>query len=74
MTHLVEPLCYEFTGSIPNGVIGIFLFLNPSGRTGHTAALGSTQSLTEISTRGVSWKERRSVRRAENLPFHVLIV
>ena len=40
VTNLVETLCYEFTGSIPNGVIGIFLFLNPSGRTGHTAALG----------------------------------
>jgi hypothetical protein len=52
VTQLVEALPYKFTGSIPDGVIGIFLFLNPSGRTGHTAALGSTQSLNRKKYQG----------------------
>ena len=39
-------------GSIPDGVIGIFHWHNPSGRT---MALGSTQPLTEMSTRNISW-------------------
>ena len=38
--------------SIPDGVIGIFHWLNPSGRI---MALGSTQPLTEMSTRNISW-------------------
>jgi hypothetical protein len=37
--------------SIPDGVIGIFHWHNPSGRT---MALGSTQPLTEMSTRNIS--------------------
>ena len=37
--------------SIPVTVIGIFLYLNPSDRN---MALGSTQPLTEMSTRNVS--------------------
>ena len=41
--QLVEALHYV-AGSIPNGVIGIFHLLNPSGRT---MALGSTQPLTD---------------------------
>ena len=36
----------------PDGVIGIFHWHNPSGRT---MALGSTQPLTEMSTRNISW-------------------
>jgi hypothetical protein len=42
----------KVAGSIPNGVTGIFHRHNPSG---HTMALGSTQPLTEISTRDISW-------------------
>jgi len=42
----------KFAGSIPDGVIGIFHWHNPSVRT---MALGSTQSLTEMSTRNISW-------------------
>ena len=38
---------------LPDGVIGIFHWHNPSGRT---MALGSTQPLTEMSTRNVSWE------------------
>ena len=39
-------------GSIPDGVIGIFHWHNPSGRT---VALRSTQPLTEMSTGNISW-------------------
>jgi len=43
----------ECAGSIPDDVIGIFQWHNPSGRT---TALGSTQPLTEMSTRCISWE------------------
>jgi hypothetical protein len=43
----------KVTGSIPDGVIGIFQWLNPSGRT---MAMESTQPLTEMSTRNPSWE------------------
>jgi len=51
---VVKVLCYksEVTGSIPDGVIEIFHFHNPSDRT---MALGSIQPLTEMSTRSISW-------------------
>jgi hypothetical protein len=42
----------KVAGSIPDGVIGIFHSYNPVGRT---VALGSTQPLTEMSTRNISW-------------------
>jgi hypothetical protein len=48
--------------SLPSNAI--FHWHNPSGRT---VALGSTQPLTEMSTRNISWGERRPVRRADNL-------
>jgi len=37
---------------------------NSSGRT---TALGSTQPLTEKSSRCISWGQRRPVRKADNL-------
>jgi len=51
--QLVEALCYnqKVEGSIPDGVIGIFHWHDPSG---HTLALVSTQPLTEMSTRNIS--------------------
>jgi len=58
----------KVAGSIPDGVIGIFHWHNPSGRT---MALGSTQPLTEMSTRNISWGWRRPVRRADNLTTHM---
>jgi len=39
-------------GSIPDSVIRIFHWHNPSG---HTMALGLIQPLTEMSTRNISW-------------------
>jgi hypothetical protein len=43
----------KVAGSIHDRVIGIFHWHNPSGRT---TALGSTQPLTEMSTRNHSWR------------------
>ena len=40
-------------GSIPDGVIGILHWHNPSGRT---MALRSTQPLTEMRTTNISWR------------------
>jgi hypothetical protein len=50
---VVEALRYkpEGRGIDSDGVIGIFHLHNPSGRT---MALGSTQPLTEMSTRNIS--------------------
>jgi hypothetical protein len=42
----------KVAGSIPEGVIEFFHWHNPSD---HTKALGSTQPLTEMSTRSISW-------------------
>ena len=50
--------------SIPDGVIEIFHWHNPSGRT---MALGLTQPLREMSTRNISWGWRRPMRTADNL-------
>jgi hypothetical protein len=43
----------KVAGLIPNGVSGIFHWHTPSSRT---MALGSTQPLTEMSTRNISWR------------------
>jgi len=37
-------------------------------------ALGSTQPLTEMSTRSISWGQRRPFRKADNLPPSCAIV
>jgi hypothetical protein len=42
----------KVANSLPDGVIGSFHWRNPSDRT---MALGSTQPLTEMSTRSISW-------------------
>jgi len=42
---------WKVVGSIPNGIIGIFHWYNPSS---HNMALGSTQPLKERSTRNTS--------------------
>ena len=43
----------KVAGSIPDGIIRIFHWNNPSGCT---KALGSNQPLTEMSTRNISWR------------------
>jgi hypothetical protein len=50
--------------SIPDEVIEFFNSHNPSSRT---MALGSTQPLTEISTRNLPGGKGRSERKADNL-------
>jgi hypothetical protein len=42
----------KVAGSIPYGVMEFFFDINPSDRA---MALGSTQPLTEMSTRSISW-------------------
>jgi len=42
----------KIAGSIPAGVSGFFIDIDSSDRT---MALGSTQPLTEMSTRNISW-------------------
>ena len=51
---MVKALCYKSAGRgfDSRGVIGIFQWHNPSGRT---MALGSNQPLIEMSTRCISW-------------------
>ena len=44
--------CRKVVGSLPDGVIGIFHWPHPSALTMN---LRSTQPLTEISTRNISW-------------------
>jgi len=61
----------KVAGSIPAGVIGIFHWPFPSGRS---MALGSTQPLTEMCTRSISWGLRRPVRKADNLPPSCAVV
>jgi hypothetical protein len=53
----------KVAGSIPDAVIGIFYWHNPSGRT---MALGLTQPLTDMSTRNISWGQSRPVLTADN--------
>jgi hypothetical protein len=54
----------KVTGSIPDKVIEIFSWPNPSSRT---MALGSTQPLTEMSTRNLSAGKERLTSKADNL-------
>jgi hypothetical protein len=42
----------KVAGSIPDGVMEFFIDINTSDRN---MALGSTQPLTEMSTRSISW-------------------
>jgi hypothetical protein len=62
---LVEAPCYKrkAAGSIPDVAIGFFDLPNPSSRT---MALGSTQSLTEMSTWNLPGVKERPARKADN--------
>jgi hypothetical protein len=65
---MVEALCYKSEGrgfdSIPDEVIGFF---NLPNHTSCTMALGSTQPLTEMSTRNLPGGTGRPAREADNL-------
>jgi hypothetical protein len=55
---------WKVTGSIPDKVIGFFNRPKPSIRT---IDLGSTQPLTEMSTRNLPGGKGRPARKADNL-------
>jgi hypothetical protein len=57
----------KVTGSIPDGVDGIFHWHNPSG---HTMALGLTQPLIEMSTRNISWGVKAASAKGWQ-PYHL---
>ena len=61
----------QVAGSIPEGVIGIFQWHKPSGRS---MALGSTQPLKEMSTRCISWGEGSRCVRLTLLPPSCAVV
>jgi hypothetical protein len=54
----------KVAGLIPDEVIGFFDLPNPSSRT---MALGSSQPLTEITTRNLPGGKGRPERKADNL-------
>jgi hypothetical protein len=54
----------KVTGSIPDDVIGFFNRPNPSSRT---MALGSTQPLTEMSTRNLPGGKGRPACKVDSL-------
>jgi hypothetical protein len=54
----------KVAGSVTDEAIGLFNLLNPSNRT---MALGTTQFLTEMSTRNLSGGKGRPARKADNL-------
>jgi hypothetical protein len=54
----------KFAGSIPDGVIGFFNWPNPSSRI---MALGSTQPLTEMSTRNLPGGKGWPAHKADKL-------
>jgi hypothetical protein len=58
VAQLVEATSRKVAGSIPEGFVGIFRWLKPSGRT---IALGWTQPLTDMSTSYVSWRVKAAV-------------
>ena len=55
---------WKVLSSILDSVTGIFHWHNPSS---HKVALVSTEPLTEMNTRNISWGVRRPVLRADNL-------
>jgi len=55
----------KVAGSIPDGVIGIFHCDNPSDRT---MTLRSSQPLTEMSTRSISWGKSGRCLRLTTVP------
>jgi hypothetical protein len=60
----MDRISRKFAGSIPDGVSGIFHLHNPSCRP---IAVGSTQPLTEMSTRSIVWRREGKVGRCLGL-------
>jgi hypothetical protein len=64
--HFISPIrsSFGYAGSIPDEVIGFFNWPNPYSSI---MTLGSTQPLTEMSTRNLPGGKGRPARKAENL-------
>ena len=65
VAQLVEAASQKVAGSTRDRVFGIFHLHNPSGST---VTLGSTQPLTEISTRNIYWGKGGRCVRLTTLP------
>jgi hypothetical protein len=57
----------KVAGSIPDEVIGFFFFFDLPNPSSRTMALGSTQPLTEMSTKNLLGGKGRLARKADNL-------
>jgi hypothetical protein len=55
---------FKVAGLIPDEITGFFNWPNPSSRT---MALGSTETLTEMSTRNLLGGKERPARKSDNL-------
>jgi hypothetical protein len=64
--ELVEALCYKPEGRRFESRMR-WIFLNLPNLSSRTMALGSTQPLTEMSTRNPPGGKKRPARRADNL-------
>jgi hypothetical protein len=69
VAQLVEATSQKVAGSIPDGVIGIFRWHNPSGRT---VALGLTQPLTEMSTVHHSIIHKENLTKCDNVSDFII--
>jgi hypothetical protein len=65
--HMACAPSRNFAGSISDGVIGIFHWYNPSGRT---MTLGLTQPLIEMSVRNICWVVQAAVAKGWQ-PYHI---
>jgi hypothetical protein len=65
--HMACAPSRNVAGSIPDGVIGIFHWHNPSGCT---MALGLTQSLIEMSVRNIFWVVKAAGAKGWQ-PYHL---
>jgi hypothetical protein len=64
MAKNLRMIFMKIAGSIPDDVIEFFNWPNPSSRT---MALGSTQPLTELSTKNLPRGKGRPARKTDNL-------
>jgi hypothetical protein len=64
--YAVEALCYKLEGRRFESRMR-WVFFNLPNPSSHTMVLGSTQPLTEMSTRNLPGGKKRPARRADNL-------
>jgi hypothetical protein len=64
--YLVEAVCYKLEGRRFKSRMRFFFFLNLRSSS-RTMALGSTQPLTQMSTRNLPGVKKRPAHKADNL-------